>query len=64
MAYILVALAALKIFKYLVASATFWILIRIRGVYPGSEFFHPGSRIPEPGSKKDSGSLIRKNSGI
>jgi hypothetical protein len=29
--------------------------LRIRNVYPGSEFFHPGSRIP---SQKDSGSRI------
>jgi hypothetical protein len=27
-------------------------VLRIRDVYPGSEFFHPGSQIPDQGSKK------------
>ncbi len=35
---------------------TWAAVLRIQDVYPGSEFFHPGSRIR---SQKDSGSQIR-----
>ncbi len=27
-------------------------VLRIRDVYPGSEFFNPGAQIPDPGSKR------------
>jgi hypothetical protein len=37
-------------------------MLRIRDVYPGSEFFHPGSRvkkIPDPGCRGQKGTGFR-----
>ena len=45
---------ALPLSLYLQPLAMLWSVLRIR--YPGSEFFHPGSRIH---GQKDSGSRIR-----